>query len=230
MFENINRRNFLGKATLFAAANLLTANTAGLAADKKREEEEDDDVSPVEDLMREHGLLNRVLLVYDHCSERLQSKKSVDLKALGDARRIIKDFVESYHEKLEEDYLFPRFEKAKKLTELVSVLKQQHIAGRALTAEIGSSLQAKDHSRLAKQLSAFTRMYRPHEAREDTVLFPAFQALVPEQEYKELGQMFESREHKLFGKAGFEGQVRSVEQIERVLGIYELSQFTTKIF
>jgi hypothetical protein len=72
-------------------------------------------------------------------------------------------------------------------------------------------------------------MYRPHEAREDTVLFPAFRSLVPDKEYKELGELFESREHQLFGKEGFEGQVERVGQIERRLGIYDLSQFTPKM-
>ena len=35
-------------------------------------------------------------------------------------------FIEDYHEKLEEDYLFPRFEQAGKLVELTQVLRQQH--------------------------------------------------------------------------------------------------------
>ena len=47
------------------------------------------------------------------------------------------------------------------------------------------------------------RMYRPHAAREDTVLFPAFRKLVPKKQYGELGEQFEDKEHELFGKAGF---------------------------
>ena len=69
-------------------------------------------------------------------------------------------------------------------------------------------------------------MYRPHEAREDTVLFPAFRELVGEKEYDRLGDMFEDREHQLFGAAGFEGKVEEVAQLERQLGIYDLAQFT----
>src|SRR5207302_4790012 len=41
-----------------------------------------------------------------------------------------------YHEKLEEDYLFPRFEKAHKLVDLTTVLRAQHQAGRRLTDRI----------------------------------------------------------------------------------------------
>ena len=69
-------------------------------------------------------------------------------------------------------------------------------------------------------------MYRPHEAREDTVLFPAFHRLVSREEYESLGELFEDKEHQLFGPRGFDGIVAQVAQLERGLGIYELSQFT----
>ena len=224
MIDNTDRRRFLTKAGVLVVASCVNQVTPLTFAAEQNEE----DVSPVEDLMREHGLLNRVLLIYDHCSDSFQNKQDVDLKALSDAHGIIKNFVEAYHEKLEEEHLFPRFEKAKKLTDLVAVLRRQHAAGRAVTADIGRALQKKDHAALITYLRTFTRMYRPHEAREDTILFPAFQALVPEKEYKELGQKFEGKEHEMFGKEGFEGQVAHVEQIERKLGIYDLAQFTPR--
>jgi hemerythrin-like domain-containing protein len=225
MIENTDRRIFLNKVGVIAAATCLKSLIQPAFAAGAKEE----DVSPVEDLMREHGLLNRVLLIYDHCSNKLQNKEDLDLNRLAEARDIIQNFVEAYHEKLEEQHLFPRFEKAQKLTDLVAVLRSQHLVGRHVTAEIGTALTKKDHTALILSLRAFTHMYRPHEAREDTVLFPAFQSLVSTREYNELGEQFEEREHQLFGKDGFEGQVARVEKIERQLGIYDLSQFTPKV-
>ena len=40
-------------------------------------------------------------------------------------------------------------------------------------------------------MQAFVRMYEPHEAREDTVVYPAFRAVVSATEIAELGQRFE---------------------------------------
>ena len=74
----------------------------------------------------------------------------------------------------------------------------------------------------------FNRMYAPHEAREDTVLFPAFRGLVSANEYDSLGEDFEKKENELFGEDGFEKMVDKVAGIEKQLGIYELSQFTPK--
>jgi hemerythrin-like domain-containing protein len=69
-------------------------------------------------------------------------------------------------------------------------------------------------------------MYRPHEAREDTILFPSFRKIVSKHEYDSLGEEFEKNEEKIFGKDGFETILNKVEEIENSLGIYELARFT----
>jgi hypothetical protein len=75
-------------------------------------------------------------------------------------------------------------------------------------------------------VSLYIRMYEPHEAREDTVLFPALRKLVGSKAFKELGERFEQIEERLFGKNGFQRIVDQVAQLEKALGIYELSQYT----
>ncbi len=186
--------------------------------------------------MREHGLLNRILLIYDESVHRLDQRQDLDPGVLFGAARIIRTFVEDYHEKLEEDYLFPRFQKARVLTDLVVVLKRQHDAGRALTESILQLATAStvkgpgdDKAKLIRQLQAFVRMYRPHETREDTVLFPALRRVVSKNEYDSLGEEFEEKEHKLFGEDGFESMVDKVGDLEKRLGIYDLAQFTPTV-
>jgi hemerythrin-like domain-containing protein len=87
---------------------------------------------------------------------------------------------------------------------------------------------AADSEKLADALREFLRMYRPHEAREDTVLFPAFRSIVSAHEYDALGDDFEKKEDELFGDEGFFKVVDQVAQLEKRLGIYELAQFTPK--
>jgi hypothetical protein len=72
-------------------------------------------------------------------------------------------------------------------------------------------------------------MYNPHEAREDTVRFPAFRKIVSKHEYDSLGKDFENKEHQTFGDEGFEKMVDRVAGIGKALGIYDLAQFTPKI-
>lgn len=86
-----------------------------------------------------------------------------------------------------------------------------------------------DRQQLVDAMRAFIRMYRPHEAREDTVLFPALRHVVSAKEFAALGERFEDTEHQLFGKAGFDGIVLQVAQLEEKLGIYDLNKFTPSV-
>lgn len=185
--------------------------------------------------MREHGVLNRILLIYDEHLRMLAGKRSFDGSVLISAADIIRHFVEEYHEKLEEDFLFPRFRKAGKLVNLVDTLQAQHKAGRELAAKIRDlaatatlKYVSSDSEKLADALRTFLRMYRPHEAREDTVLFPAFRTIVSAHEYDALGDDFEKKEDELFGDEGFFKVVDQVAKLEKKLDLYDLAQFTPK--
>jgi hemerythrin-like domain-containing protein len=203
-------------------------------APKRKQKENDNEIGPGEDLMREHGVLRRALLVYGEASRRLESGAEFDLGALQKCARLVRNFVEDYHEKQEEEVLFPRFERAHKLVELVSVLRAQHQAGRRSTDRIQGLATAgvfKDGERrrqLRAELAAFVRMYEPHAAREDTVLFPALHDIVTGSEYDALGEEFERREHKQFGEDGFERAVAEIDAIEKSLGIEDLALFTSR--
>lgn len=227
------RRRMLRLLPAAGLAVALPAFAQQSGEKKKKEENKGIEVTPAEDLMREHGVLKRVLLVYDELQHRIAARQDFAPAVVSDAAGIIRNFIESYHEKLEEDYLFPRFRKKGKLVELVDTLQQQHAAGRRVTAQIlelagGGLKSAGDREKLAGAMHAFVRMYAPHEAREDTVLFPALREIVSPHEYDALGDEFEDKEHQLLGKDGFEGMVLKVAGIEKQLGIYDLAQFTPK--
>lgn len=202
---------------------------------KDNDDKHEEEISPGEDLMREHGVLKRILLIYEESERRiLAGDADVSPDAVHKSATLIRTFIEDYHEKLEEDFLFPRYRKANKLVDLVDVLTAQHQAGRRLTdrtLQLATSKAVKDaasRKQLASALRQFIRMYAPHEAREDTVLFPALRTIVTPNEYDALGEDFEEKEHKLFGDDGFESIVDQVARIEKELGIYDLAQFTPR--
>lgn len=233
-----NRRGFIGAAAAICGGMLLegckaTSGTRkGTMASEPGKPESQEEVSPAEDLMREHGVLKRVLLIYGEVLRRFAAKEDLPPEALRDSATIIRTFIEDYHEKLEENHLFPRFRKAGKLVDLVDVLQQQHQAGRRLTdttlrLSTAEAIQDPGQQRvLADALRQFIHMYSPHEAREDTVLFPALREIITAKEYDALGDQFEDKEHELFSEHGFENMVDRVAAIEKTLGIYDLAQFT----
>jgi hemerythrin-like domain-containing protein len=191
-------------------------------------------VSPAEDLMREHGVLDRLLLVYDEVLRRIGAKEEPPTKELADTVALVKSFIHDYHEKLEERHVFPRFGKADTFIHLTAVLRTQHRAGARLTERIrelttdGSLADQAARDEVSAAMESFKRMYQPHAAREDTVLFPAMHQVVDAAEYTQLGEQFEQEEEKLFGKDGFAKVVEQVAAIEQALGIDDLESFTPK--
>lgn len=184
--------------------------------------------------MREHGVLKRVLLIYREGIRRIAAGEQIPAQPLNAGAHIIRSFIEEYHEQLEERYVFPRLVKAGKLTDTVPVLLRQHRRGRGVTGRIidatatATAAPRPSRRRLVADMTAFIRMYEPHEAREDTVVFPALREVVPPKEFLDMAEIFEDEEHRRFGAAGFTGVVNQVADIERTLGIYDLAQFTPR--
>jgi len=198
-----NRRLFLQTTATVGLASVVPGLGLCRADDKQEPAEE---VSAAEDLMREHGVLNRILLIYEEGLRRLRAKQEVTPDVFHKPATLVRTFVEDYHEKLEEKFIFPEFEKRNKLVDLVKVLRQQHEAGRKVTDVILRSADPDQFRKpdaqkeLVASCEAFIRMYRPHEAREDTVLFPAMHTILPAKQIKDLGEQFEKEEDRLFGE------------------------------
>jgi hemerythrin-like domain-containing protein len=241
---HLHRRSFLHTTGKFAAA--AAALPAKLLAQKAAGQERHEqyyDVSTNENLMRQHGILKRVLLMYGEVIRRIDARQDFPTQTVIDSAQIVRRFIEDHHEKLEEEYIFPLFRSyyrrddvlrlyAQKLVDLVDILHEQHPAGRRLTDRILSTLQSLktpgDRQKLAQDLRAFIRMYEPHVAREDTVLFPALHVVATRQEYESLGDKFNEIEHKTFGTDGFDIYLDQVTAFEKHLGIYDLAQFTPR--
>jgi hemerythrin-like domain-containing protein len=203
------------------------ANATG-AADAGKEAE----VTATEDLMREHGVIRRVLVVYREAAARLRTKPAtLPLDALQKAGKLMRTFAEDYHEKqLEEAHLFPAVKKAGgPAAALIDTLVAQHNRGREITeyaiAAAAAPLGGGKADALARALEGFARMYEEHAAFEDTVVFPAWKATMSAAQLDEMGDKFEEIEHKTFGKDGFDDAVDQITAIEKTFGL-ELAQLT----
>ena len=229
-----DRRGFLAGAAGTGLVLLAGGAQAAKPADRNKQpaKEKGGDIPPTEDLMREHGVLRRLLLVYDEAARRLTTEDTGAIAVVASAANIVHRFVEGYHERLEEDFVFPKLEKAGMLTDLTKVLRVQHAAGRKLTdaitksAKAGQAATAEQRRALVVDLQSFGRMYAPHAAWEDTELFPVYREQFTEAELDKLGDQFEDQEHKLLGSGGFEGSLREVADLEKALGVHDLAKFT----
>jgi hemerythrin-like domain-containing protein len=221
-----------------AAFAVLGVAGAGLAlsgcakAEKPAKTGEAPDVSATEDLMREHGILRRLLVVYRETAAVIRTApKSLDLAALGQAADLFRTFGEAYHEKsLEEAHVFPMVKKAGgRAARLVDTLIAQHdrgreindfLVGRVKTGSLG------DAGPVADALESFARMYEMHAALEDTVVFQAWRASLGKTELDAWSDKFEDIEHETFKGDGFDLALEQVATLEQRLGLADLARYT----
>lgn len=235
----MNRRElFAGIGTgLVLNACSHTNKALAVVAPEQSEEAVSEQVTAVEDLMREHGVLRRALFVYSEAAAKLRSNPStVAPVALAKTARLFRDFGEDYHEKkLEEKFIFPPLKwQGGRVAGLTDVLISQHSRGREITDYIiavtkAGKLDPGNIEPLVRAMESMVRMYRPHASREDTIIFPAWKEALTAQQLNQMGDKFEDVEQKQFGKDGFENAVRQITDIENELGLAELSQFTAPI-
>ena len=65
-------------------------------------------MTPPEDLMREHGVLDRVLLIYEAGVRKFASNGDFDPAIIVSSAEIVRDFIENYREKSEEEAVLGR--------------------------------------------------------------------------------------------------------------------------
>ncbi|MEV5409334.1 hemerythrin domain-containing protein [Thermopolyspora sp. NPDC052614] len=227
----LGRRRLMELGTAVAGGGTIAAMnvaTAAMAADELP-------ISPPEDLMREHGVLKRALLVYREVIARIERGDDVPRHELGGAASVIRSLIHDHHEHVEERYLFSVLLRANRMTSTVEVLRSQHEAGRMLTSVLltvdntRGAFDRRARQELVETMAAFIRMYEPHEAREDTEVFPAFRAIMPPQTFADLSERLREEEYRRFGPMGFSRYVRRIADIEKSLGINELAQFTPTV-
>ena len=229
----------IGAGTLVGCAMPQNSSTGARNDEPRKEGEESDEaagieVTATEDLMREHGILRRILLVYTESAAKLkQDAGSVPTDELEKAAQLFRVFGEDYHEKkLEEAYIFPSLRQAQgAASSYVDVLTAQHLRGREITDYIlsvtkGDKIPAAGVEELIKALESLVRMYEHHAAIEDTIIFPAWKAAIGDRRLDELGAKFEEIETESFGGDGFEAVQKRISEIEQNLGLSNLDMFT----
>jgi hemerythrin-like domain-containing protein len=208
---NLERRRLLTTLSVASAGALMigcratptgTNNTTAATNDDGKEPAAGEavpmQVTATEDLMREHGILRRALLVYQESAVKLrQDPASFPSEALEKTAQLFRVFGEDYHEKrLEEVYIFPTIKAAPGgAGAYTDVLLAQHTRGREITDYLLSVSKADRISTgqvepLAKALESFVRMYEHHAALEYKVVFTAGKAATGEEGYLELSEKF----------------------------------------
>jgi hemerythrin-like domain-containing protein len=227
----LRRRWLVGSvgAAGFVVAASAAARDDATATKKKAA---DAMLTPAEILSRNDAVLQRVMLVYETAMRRAGEGEDIEPVVFSQPAEVARDFYHNFHEKAEQELIYPAFKTAGRMVKLVDVLIAQKAVGGKLTdriIEAAPELHAKEQREaMGRDIKSFITMYRPHVAREETDIFPTLHDIMTPEQYSQLATELLKRERDTFGEDGFEAAARKVAQVENKIGTYDLSVFTAK--
>lgn len=149
-------------------------------------------VNPTAILRREHEVILRALRVIERIGQDLDARHAVDRSALTCLIEFFRIFADRRHHGKEEQHLFPALELygIPRQGGPLSVMLREHEEGRALLRDM---VQGDDH-RIAEAIGDYSALLRAHIDKENRVLFPLAEQVLPAEQQRALVQAFEAVE------------------------------------
>jgi hemerythrin-like domain-containing protein len=174
-------------------------------------------------LMDEHRVIERVIASLEAATSSLAQGKTVRPGFYLDAADFIKGFADGCHHRKEEGVLFTAMAAAGMPTQTgpIAVMLAEHEQGRAYTRgmrQAAERLQAGDEPARAdviRNARGYAALLRQHIAKEDGVLFPMADQVIPPAAQEQVAEDFEHIEHEETGAGVHEKYLALAEALER---------------
>ena len=173
-------------------------------------------------LMSEHRVIERVIQSLETAAERLEQGDAVRPGFFIDAADFIKGFADGCHQKKEEGVLFKALVQNGMPVQggPVAVMLYEHEQGRGFTRamrEAAQKLESDPSARSAviENALGYTSLLRQHIQKEDGILFPMADRLLPPEKQEQVREGFEHIEHEDTGEGVHEKYLALAEALER---------------
>lgn len=224
-----SRREMIAGAGIAAGATLALGQSAW-AAQAKTDTADESQLSIPEQLMRQHAIADRLLLVYQTAVTPATGAAQPPMKVLATTAQMIRSNVDDFHVRLEEEQIFPLFQKSSKMTDLVNTLREQHATGRRLTDSIlkatSVSAASANTGTLTNDLRAYIHMIQAHTAFEETLLYPQIRTVASAGDLDKVHKAILDAGRQRPASESFSGLLAKIADLDNAAGITGLAQFT----
>ena len=168
--------------------------------------------TPTARLREEHEVILRALALLERFGRALEAGEAVDREGLAWLRTFFGTFADRCHHGKEEQHLFPALERHGMPREggPLGVMLREHEEGRAL---VRAMAQGEDRQ-VAEAIRGYVALLRAHIEKENGVLFPMAEQLLPETEQRGLLHAFEAVEEAVAGPGVHERLLAELARLE----------------
>jgi hemerythrin-like domain-containing protein len=158
--------------------------------------------APTEQLKAEHEKILIFLGILQRICAELEAKEDINPLYLGQVIEFMKIFVDKFHHRKEEDFLFPAMRKAGVRREPgpIGELMVDHIKGRSLARNMNLAVERYRKYdlgapvRFVESAKSYISLMIEHIQKEDEIYFPMAEKALSEMQKKELLESFEELE------------------------------------
>lgn len=174
-------------------------------------------------LMSEHRVIERVIASLETQADKLAGAQTVRPGFFSDAADFIKGFADGCHHRKEEGVLFEAMVGAglPKQTGPIAVMLTEHEQGRTFTRGMRAAAErlAAGDASAARDVVAnahgYAALLRQHIQKEDGILFPLADQVIPAGQHADVIEGFEHVEHEETGAGVHEKYLALAEALER---------------
>ena len=178
--------------------------------------------SVLEGLKEEHRVIERMLKILETAYKRLEEGESVTVEVFEKFIYFMKNFVDLCHHGKEERVLFPLIEKYGFPREggPTGVMLLEHEQGRTLVKALAEAVERyKRGEEVAKRSiiesgQAYILLLTQHIPKEDEILYPLADRILPENEKKSILKGLEEVEENTVGPGRHEELLNYVDKLE----------------
>ncbi len=178
-------------------------------------------------LSSEHRVIERVIAALEIAADQLEAGQNISPEFFVEASDFIKGFADGCHHRKEEGVLF------KAMNEYglpvqggpIGVMLYEHEQGRQFTRgmrEAALRLMEGDEaarSAVIQNARGYAQLLRQHILKEDHILFPMADQVIPISEQEAVYEGFESVEHEETGEGVHEKYLALAEKLEHMVGV-----------
>jgi hemerythrin-like domain-containing protein len=149
-------------------------------------------LSPTGVLMAEHRNIEKVLACLERMAEEFEEAGALDAAVAGEALEFLRTYADRLHHAKEETHLFPAMEGHGLQAEVgpTAVMREEHRIGRGFVKDMGDAVARKDLDAFTGAARQYVELLREHIMKEDQVLFPMADSILPAAEQDELRAIF----------------------------------------